>query len=287
MDFGLHGRTALVCSSTAGLGLGAARALAAEGARVAVCGRDAGTAAAVAATLPAPATGRPPAAAASAPGSSTPSSSASGTAVPAHVGLAADLSEEDAGARLAAAAEEAAGPVDVLVLNGPGPRPGAAAELTWDAAGAAIDLLLRPHIALVRALLPGMRARGWGRIVAVGSSGVVAPLEHLVASNLGRSALQAYLKTLAQEVAGAGVTVNMVLPGRIATDRVASLDAAAADRTGRTVAEVESESVARIPAGRYGTIDEFGAAVAFLASTQASYITGVSLRCDGGLIRSI
>lgn len=132
-----------------------------------------------------------------------------------------------------------------------------------------------------------MRERRWGRILAVGSSGVAAPLPNLAVSNTGRAALAGYLKTLAAEVALDAVTVNMLLPGRIATDRVAELDQAAAKRRGTTVEEIQLESRKTIPARRYGEPGEFGAAAAFLCSAPASYITGVALRCDGGLIRSL
>jgi 3-oxoacyl-[acyl-carrier protein] reductase len=145
---------------------------------------------------------------------------------------------------------------------------------------------VQPHQRLVRAVLPGMRGRGFGRIVAVGSSGVQAPLERLVASNAARAALAGYLKTLATEVAADGVTVNMVLPGRIATDRTTSIDKATAERTGTTPEQARAQSEAAIPAGRYGTPDEFAAVVTFLASAAASYVTGEQIRCDGGLVRA-
>lgn len=140
---------------------------------------------------------------------------------------------------------------------------------------------------MIGAVLPGMRERGWGRILAIGSSGVAAPLPNLAMSNLGRAALAAYLKTLAAEVAADGVTVNMLLPGRVATDRTEALDRAAAERTGRQVEEIRAESLGLIPAGRYGDPAEFGAVAAFLCSAAASYVTGTALRCDGGLVRSL
>jgi 3-oxoacyl-[acyl-carrier protein] reductase len=154
-----------------------------------------------------------------------------------------------------------------------------------DSAQSAVDLLLKPHIALVQRVLDGMIERGWGRIVAVGSSGVQQPLPNLAASNVGRAALAGYLKTLAAEVAGNGVTVNMVLPGRIDTARVAQLDRNAAERTGRSVEEARTSSEATIPAGRYGQPEEFASVVAFLASDRAGYVTGEQVRCDGGLVR--
>ncbi|MCZ2850669.1 SDR family oxidoreductase [Modestobacter sp. VKM Ac-2978] len=257
MDLGLDGRTAVVAASTGGLGEAVARALAAEGAQVVVAGRRGDRAQQIAAELPRA------------------------------VGVEVDLTAADGPARLVAAAESAFGPVDVAVLNGPGPRPGRAADLTDDDVTAAVDALVAPHRRLVAAVLPGMRERGWGRVLAVGSSGVAAPLPNLAASNLGRAALAAWLKTLAAEVAAEGVTVNLLLPGRIATDRVAELDQAAAGRTGQSLEEVRAASRGTIPAGRYGRPAEFGAVAAFLCSDAASYVTGTALRCDGGLVRSL
>ncbi|MEV1171735.1 SDR family oxidoreductase [Nonomuraea sp. NPDC049784] len=253
MDLGLKGRTALVCASTGGLGEATARALAAEGTRVVVAGRRGRRAREIAAELPDA------------------------------IGIEADLLSADGVERLVAAA----GQVDILVLNGPGPRPGPAADATCDDVTAAVDALVRPHQRLISLTLPGMRARGWGRILAIGSSGIVAPLPNLAMSNLGRAALAGYLKTLAAEVAADGVTVNLLLPGRIATDRVAQLDAAAAGRAGTSVAEVEAASRATIPAGRYGRPEEFGQVAAFLCGEPASYVTGTALRCDGGLVRTL
>jgi 3-oxoacyl-[acyl-carrier protein] reductase len=131
-----------------------------------------------------------------------------------------------------------------------------------------------------------MRVRGWGRIVAVGSTGVQQPIEGLALSNVGRGALSGYLKTLAGEVAADGVTVNMVLPGRIDTPRSAALDRTVAARTGEDLQSVRARSAAAIPAGRYGTPQEFAAVVTFLASAQASYVTGEQIRCDGGMVRA-
>ena len=257
MDLGLHGRTAVVCASTGGLGAAVARTLGAEGARVVVSGRRGEAAAAVAAELP--------------------------TAV----GVQVDLLAPDGPDLLATAATTAYGPIDILVLNGPGPPPGPAAAVTDQAAAAAVDTLLRPHLRLIAAALPGMRDRGWGRILAIGSSGVAAPLPNLALSNLGRAALAGYLKTLAAEVAADGVTVNLLLPGRIGTDRTADLDQATAARTGQSIDEVRANSQRLIPAGRYGDPAEFGAAAAFLCSAPASYITGTAVRCDGGLVGTL
>lgn len=257
MELGLQGRTAVVAASTGGLGEAVARALAAEGVSVVVSGRRRERAEAIAAELPRA------------------------------VGVEVDLGDEDGPARLVAAAEQAFGPVDIAVLNGPGPKPGNAAGLSADDLDTALSSLVRTQHRLVSLVLPGMRERGWGRVLAIGSSGVVSPLPMLAASNVGRAALAGYLKTLSAEVAADGVTVNMLLPGRVATDRLGAVDAAAAERTGRTLEQVQAESRSRIPAGRYGRPDEFGAVGAFLCSELASYVTGVALRCDGGLVTSL
>jgi 3-oxoacyl-[acyl-carrier protein] reductase len=261
MDLGISGKTAFVAASTGGLGLAVARGLAAEGVRVAITGRRGELAEKIAAEL-------------QADGHSA-------------VAVEADLSTLDGVTAAVERAVELLGPIDILVLNGPGPKPGAAASLGSDDIAAAFELLVKPHHALVSYILPGMRERRWGRILAIGSSGVVAPLPNLAVSNTGRAALAGYLKTLAAEVALDAVTVNMLLPGRIATERVAELDRAAAKRRGTTPEEIQLESRKTIPARRYGEPEEFGAAGAFLCSAPASYITGVALRCDGGLIRSL
>lgn len=275
MDLGIAGKTALVAASTGGLGLAVARALAAEGVRVAVVGRRRDRAKEIVAELQA------------AYGSGTLGIGSLGTSGFDAVAIEADLGTPEG---IGSAVDQTLanlGPIDILVLNGPGPKPGAAATLTSEDMAAAFDLLVKPHHALVSKVLPGMRERRWGRILAIGSSGVTAPLPNLAVSNTGRAALAGYLKTLAAEVALDEVTVNLLLPGRIATDRVTQLDQAAAKRRGTTLEDIQLESRKTIPARRYGEPAEFGAAAAFLCSAPASYITGVALRCDGGLIRSL
>jgi 3-oxoacyl-[acyl-carrier protein] reductase len=256
MDIGITGRTAVVLGSTAGLGWAVAQGLAREGANVVVVGRREELVKERAAALPSA------------------------------VGVAADLTDPEAPATVLRAAAETFGDVDILVLNGGGPPPVVAEDLAGDDVDAATRLLVRPHVELVRAVLPQMRRRGWGRIVAVGSTGVQQPIPNLAASNVGRAALAGFLKSLAGDVAADGVTVNMVLPGRIDTDRVTVVDRATAERTGTTPQEVRRESEASIPIGRYGTPEEFAAVVVFLAGDSASYVTGAQVRCDGGLVRA-
>lgn len=256
MDLGIRDRTAVVLGSTSGLGWAAAQALSQEGANVVVVGRRVDLVESRAGSLPSA------------------------------VGVVADLEQEGAVARVTDAAVTAFGSVDILVLNGGGPPPGGPDEFTGEDVEAAGRLLVVPQVEMVRAVLPGMRSAGWGRIIAIGSSGVQQPIPTLTASNVGRAALAGFLKTLAGAVARDGVSVNMVLPGRIDTDRVASLDQSAAQRSGQTAEAVRKAAEQSIPVGRYGRPDEFAAVVAFLAGDLAGYVTGEQVRCDGGMVRS-
>ncbi len=254
MDLQIEGKVALVSGGTGGLGRAVAQALSGEGARVAICGRRAQLAAEQAADL-------------------------SGA-----IGMGLDLTDP-VGVRAAVEViEDRLGPVDILVVNGGGPPPSTAATLNPADLPAASQLLLDGPLRLIGACLSTMREQAWGRVVAVGSSAVQQPILGLTTSSMYRTALAAYLKLLAREVAGSGVTVNMVLPGRIDTDRVAQLDAKRAESTGVDAAEVRRSSEATIPTGRYGRPEEFAAMVAFLCGVPASYITGEQLRVDGGLI---
>lgn len=201
--------------------------------------------------------------------------------------LAADAADPGCAAAVSSAAKGALGEVDVVVLNAGGPPPSAPERTDPDEWRRTFQLLAITPIELTTALLPGMRERGFGRIIAVLSSGVREPLPELCYSNSGRAALTAWLKTLAGAVAADGVTVNGVLPGRIATPRVEALDRVRAERTGTSVEEVAAASRAGIPAGRYGQPAEFAAVVGFLASAAASYVTGTFVSCDGGMARSV
>ncbi len=257
MDLGLAGRTAIVCASTSGLGEATARALAAEGARVVVSGRRAERAEEIAAELPGA------------------------------IGVGIDLTDAEGPATLVARATEALGPADVVVLNSGGPPPSYATTIDAEAITAAIVPLVLAQQRLVSLVLPSMRERGWGRILGVSSAGVVEPIPGLALSNLGRAALAGYLKTLAGEVAGDGVTVNLLLPGRIATARLTGIDEYVAEQEGVTPADVQARAEATIPARRYGTAAEFGAVATFLCSDAASYVTGTAVRCDGGLVQGL
>jgi len=257
MNLGLQGKTALVAGSTSGIGLAIAKALAGEGIRVALCGRRLDVAEREASSLPGA------------------------------IGVRLDLTS-DASVELAVdEVTSTFGGIDIVVLNGGGPPPCGASELTAPNLAEWLSPMLLAQIHLVSLVLPKMRASGWGRVLAVGSSGVQQPIPHLAISNIARSALAAYLKTLAGEVARDGVTVNLVLPGRIDTERVAALDKNAAARDGVDETVIRDRSQAAIPLGRYGRPEEFGDVAAFLCSDRASYVTGAQIRVDGGAIATL
>ncbi|MEI9997481.1 MAG: SDR family oxidoreductase [Rhizomicrobium sp.] len=257
MDLGLAGKSALVLGGSRGLGRAIAQALAEEGARLRIVGRDRAALAQAANDI-----GR------------------CGVTVDHQV---VDLSRGEDVDALSASVNE----VDVLVLNGGGPAPGTAAAVENAAWRSAFESMVLAPMRLARAALPGMRRRKFGRILIVLSSGVVQPIPNLAVSNALRLSLVGWAKTLAAEVALDGVTINGLAPGRIHTSRVDALDNAEAARSGRAVEDVRAQSRANIPVGRYGTPEEFAAVGAFLASEKASYVTGAVLRIDGGMIRSI
>ncbi len=258
MDLGLKDRRALVMGSTRGMGNAIAAGLAAEGARVALCGRDPADAEAAAGRIGGAARG---------------------------YGL--DLADEASVTALIAALEADFGGLDIILCNGGGPPPGAVADVAAETWQAQFQAMFVNQTRIVNAFLPAMRERGQGRVLILASSGVVQPIANLGISNALRAALLGWGKTLAAEVAADGVTVNMILPGRIHTDRVDQIDQAAAERQGKTVDEVVRASQATIPAGRYGTAAEFADVAVFLLSARAGYVTGSVVRVDGGFIRSV
>jgi 3-oxoacyl-[acyl-carrier protein] reductase len=245
MDFGNNGKVALVTGASKGLGFGVARALVAEGATVAISSRS----------------GERISAAAGAIGAR---------------GFVHDTADPENARRLVNSVENELGAIDILVTNSGGPPASPdAVGFTLEQWRAAYEMLLLGAIALVEAVLPGMRERAWGRVLSLSSSVVREPSPTLVLSASHRAGLLAALKTIAGQVAADGVTVNSLLPGVIATDRA------------REIGADSPERIARIPAGRLGTVEEFASAAAFLCSQRASYITGVALLVDGGATRSV
>jgi len=262
MEPGLNGRCALVCAASKGLGKASAMALAAGGASVAICGRNPESLELAAADI----------------------RQSTGARV---LAVAADLSRAGDIARLVAETVAQFGALDVLVTNTGGPRSAPFEAIGDDEWEAAIASLLMSVVRLSRAALPHMRARGGGRIINITSIAVKQPIDGLVLSNSLRAAVTGLAKTLANELAPERILVNCVAPGYTATDRVMELSRAVAAREGSTAEDVHKRTEAQIPMGRLGTPEEFGAAVAFLASDRASYITGVTLQVDGGFVRSL
>lgn len=260
MDLGIKNKRALVLASSQGLGLGIATELCREGAIVLLIGRDEEKLQAATDEL-----------------------SAIGSA---HFAVV-DLADENAAQQLYTAAKEKLGGVDILVNNTGGPPPGTVETPDTAAWRAQIDVMLIRVIEITNLCLADMKRAGWGRVLTVASSGVVQPIPNLAMSNTIRSSLVGWSKSLSNEVASLGITANMLLPGRVKTDRLKQLDAAQAKRTGKTVAEVSASEQATIPAGRYGTVQEFGKVGAFLCSDAASYVTGGLIRCDGGSVRGV
>jgi 3-oxoacyl-[acyl-carrier protein] reductase len=261
MDLGLTGKRALVLSSSRGLGRGIAESIAREGANVMLTARSEDKLRAAADAINAGGAGRASY-------------------------LAADL-KTDAEKIHRTAVETLGGPIDILVANTGGPPPGTALSVEADAWTAQFEAMVVPVFRLAGLVLPDMRKSGFGRILVVASSGVEQPIPNLVMSNALRSSIRGWAKTLASEVAEDGVTVNLILPGRIETDRTGELDAANAKRQGKSVDEIAAAARAAIPAKRYGAVSEFADVACFLVSPRAGYVTGSSIRVDGGAIRSI
>lgn len=261
MDLGLRGRVALVAAGSKGLGLAVAQELAAEGAAVAICARGREALDAAVAGLRA----------------------SGGTA---H-GLVADVSVPDDIARVVRETESTLGPVDILVTNSGGPKSGKFESLSpsdWDDAA---RVLLTSAVGFTRAVLPGMKSRRWGRILNVTSIAAKQPVDGLMLSNSLRAAVIAFARTLANEVAADGITVNNLLPGYTRTERVVDLSSQISAREKVDVASVYERWEREIPMRRLGEPKEFAALAAFLASDRASYITGQSIAVDGGWIKGM
>jgi 3-oxoacyl-[acyl-carrier protein] reductase len=258
MDLGLNGKVAMVAASSQGLGFAIASMLAREGAHVSIAARKQESIAAAAARIPG--------------------------------GALANVADVTQPAGIEAwhrATVERFGGVDILVTNSGGPPAGAAAGFDDAAWQSAFDLLLLSVVRMVRVVRPTMEARGGGSILMLTSLSVKNPIANLGLSNVMRASVAALVKTLADEFAAKKIRVNQLIPGRIATERLAYLDEANAKKAGIAVEEQRKRSLASIPMGRYGDPEEFARAAAFLVSDAASYITGATLQVDGGAIRSV
>ncbi|HVL73075.1 MAG TPA: SDR family oxidoreductase [Beijerinckiaceae bacterium] len=260
MDLGLAGKRALVLSSSRGLGRGVAESLAAEGANVMMTARSGDRLQSAVEAINGRGQGR------------------------AHA-FVADLKNDVE--KIHKAAMDALGGIDILVANTGGPPARTALNVQPDEWMPQFEAMVVPVFRLAALVLPGMQERKFGRILTIASTGVQQPIPNLVISNALRSSIVGWSKTLSAEVAKDGITVNVVLPGRIETDRTGELDAANAKAQGKTVEQVAEASRAMIPAARYGRVQEFADVVCFLASERASYVTGSSIRVDGGAVRSI
>lgn len=262
MDFGLKNKVALVAAGSRGLGRAVAEELAAEGASLLVCARDAQTLAETAAAI-------------------AENSGAHVLAVPADVTVIDDIK------RLVEAGIERFGRIDILVTNAGGPPAGTFDKLTREQWDEAIKLTLLSAIELARQVLPGMKERRWGRIINITSITVKQPVDGLLLSNSLRAGLTGFARTLANEVAPEGITVNNVLPGYTRTERLEHLVEFMAEKQGISVDDFRGTWEKEIPMGRLGEPRELAATIAFLASERASYITGTSIQVDGGWIRSL
>lgn len=261
MDLGLKGKRALVMGASKGLGRAIADSLAAEGAHLVISGRtQASLDEAAAAMVAAGAT--------------------SAHGVPADVANAADMD------RLGDEAVRLMGGVDILVLNHGGPPPGTALEITEAQIAEWFPKIVLHPIRLAMKLLPAMRAQKWGRIITVGSTGMVQPIPNLALSNILRASIVGWNKSLSSEVAGDNVTCNILAPGAILTDRQRETQGNLAAKRGVPVEQVMKERAATIPAGRIGDAKEFGPMGAFLASEMGSYMTGSIIRVDGGVVKA-
>jgi len=261
MDFGLRERVVLVCGASRGIAFAAADLLAQEGASLVIVSRSAGAVERAAQRL-----------------------RVHGVSV---LPIAADLATSDGTAHVRHVIMQAHGRVDVLITNTGGPPTGSALGHAWEAWQRAAELLLRSAVELTQAFVPGMQERQWGRVVGITSFAVKQPVPSLVLSNSLRAAVTGFYRTLAEEVAPDGVTVNTVLPGYTATERLDELATATMQRTGSTRDAVFDRWRAETPARRLGAPEEVAAMIAFLASAQAGFVTGQAICVDGGAARSL
>jgi 3-oxoacyl-[acyl-carrier protein] reductase len=262
MDLGLEAKVALVAAGSRGLGRAVAEELAAEGASLVLCARDARTLSETAAAI-------------------AQTHNAHVLAVPADVTVIDDIK------RVVQSGMDRFGRIDILVTNAGGPPAGRFDQLTREQWERAIKLTLLSAVELAREVLPGMRNRRWGRILNITSISVKQPVENLVLSNSLRAGLTGFARTLANEVAAEGVTVNNIMPGYTRTQRLEELAQMMAEKQGISAAEFRGKWEKEIPMGRLGEPREFAALAAFLVSERASYITGTSIQVDGGWIKSL
>ncbi|MCK8786640.1 SDR family oxidoreductase [Roseomonas sp. NAR14] len=262
MDLGLKGRRALVMGGTKGLGRSIADALAGEGAALVISGRDQSSLDKAAAEL-----------------------KAAGAA--AAYGVPADISSAEQIEALADKAVELLGGVDILVINHGGPPPGTALDIRIPDLEAWFPRIVVNPIRIAHKLLPAMQAQKWGRIIVVGSTGMLQPIPGIALSNILRAGMVGWMKTISGQVAKDGVTVNILAPGTIRTDRTKETIGGAAKRQGISMEEAEAASTKEIPAGRLGDPKEYGPMGAFLAGDTGAYITGCIVRVDGGRVKGM